>query len=86
MQKRHERIVNSEDREAAEAAYRAAHGSQRRLKAVAASNSRDQMAEKRELWQACNPGEAVPGDKGVNKWIADEGGVKGARAAAARWG
>ena len=86
MQKRHEKIANSEDREAAVAAYRAARGSQR-PKAVAASNSRDQMGEKRQLYQTCNPGKAVPGDKEVNKWIAGhEGGVIGARAAAARWG
>ena len=82
MEKRHEKIANPEDRKAAVADYGAARGSQR-LKAVAASNSRDQMAEKRQLWKDCHPGEDVPGNTGVNEWIAGKGGVKGARAAAA---
>ena len=84
IQKRHAKIDNQEDREAAVAAYGAAMGSRStRLKAVAASSSRDHVAEKRQLWQACNPGEDVPGNTGVNEWIAGKGGVKGARAAAA---
>ena len=84
MQKRHEKIANPEDREAAVAAYGAAMGSRStRLKAVAASESRDHLAEKRQLWQACNPGEDLPGVKGVNEWIAGKGGVGAARAAAA---
>ena len=83
MEKRHEKIANPEDRKAAVAAYGAARGS-RLPKAVAASNSRDQMADKRQLWQACNAGKDVPGNREVNEWIAGhEGGVKGARAAAA---
>ena len=84
MQKRHEKIANPEDRKAlaAVADYGAARGSQR-LKAVAASESRDHLAEKRQLWQACNPGEDLPGVKGVNEWIAGKGGVGAARAAAA---
>ncbi len=83
MQRRHEKINNPKERKAAEAAYGAARGCQR-LKAVAASNSRNQRAEKRQLWKHCNPGEDIPGDSGVNKWIAGhKGGVIGARAAAA---